>query len=503
MPLSAALSRHGRERPDACAAVIGGRAVSYGALTSRASRLSRYISALPRVPRSQKALRDVPVFAVIMGNHPMITEFLAAALAGECCIILLDPLLPSDQLGAMLDQLSPDILFVAGQGTAPFEGRAFSVMRTEGDVDLDRLIADIPTTPLIEACDDAPFLVAFTSGTTSRPKAFLRQRHSWRTSFAAGRAHFETGPNLHTLSPGPLAHGLSLYAFAETLEAGATFYAPEKFNAAECAAVIAENQLARLVCVPSVLDALCRHSEALRSLRQITTAGAKLEDNLLRRIGGIAQQARVTEYYGASELGFVTTVSHDPGAAEDTPGSAGVGYPFPGVDITLRSCTDGAGTVWVRSALMIDSYLWQDDTLGLQRDGDWGSVGDIGRIDEDGCLHLVSRAGGMVISGGNNIYPDEVMTCLQRHSAVKQACVVGIPDAALGQTLVAVLEWEEEGPQPTLADLRDHCRAQLQKYKVPRRFLITSEWPMTSSGKIATGQLTHWIMQEDEQLAPL
>ncbi|MDJ0626901.1 MAG: class I adenylate-forming enzyme family protein [Rhodobacter sp.] len=512
MPLHDILRRHGLQRPGATAVVIGGRAVTYGDLVARADRINAVVAACPRVQREQPKLREIPVFGLLMGNHPHVAEFLAAALVGRCCVLLLDTLLPLKQLHDILDRVAPDILFIAGRPADPFQGFGFPVRSVETEADLEILLAAAPGPDRHGSGEDDPFLIAFTSGTTSLPKAFLRNRRSWRKSLAVGRRHFETGPGLHTLSPGPLAHGLSLYAFAETLDAGAAFHTLDKFTPQAAWKTIAENDLQRLVCVPSVLDALCRHAghaqDPLKSLAGITTAGAKLEDDLLNRLGKIAPRANVTEYYGASELGFVTTVSHQPHDGGYTRGGAGVGRAFPGVDIEIRpsreDTADGtSGTIWVQSALTIDGYLWRDDLSAFQRDGDWSTVGDVGRFDSAGHLHLLGRANGMIISGGNNIYPGEIDACLKNHPAVKEVNTVGLPDTYLGKALVAVLEFEKDVERPGEDELIEHCAENLQKYKIPRRFLQTGEWPMTASGKVSTARLVDWIAEKDERLAVL
>uniref|UniRef100_UPI003519A54F AMP-binding enzyme n=1 Tax=Cognatishimia sp. TaxID=2211648 RepID=UPI003519A54F len=228
-----------------------------------------------------------------------------------------------------------------------------------------------------------------------------------------------------------------------------------------------------------------------------TTAGAKLSQNLLAEVQNLAANATLTEYYGASELGFVTTATHGTGIA--APQS--VGTPFPGIDIEIRTPdADGNGEVWLRSDLIIDDYLWRDDAHGFRCVDGWSTVGDIGRL-EAGALHLVGRAGGMVTSGGNNIYLDQVARHLDTHPDIKTALVLGIPDQYLGTKLVALIE--PRAPALSAQDLVDYCQASLQKYKIPRAFFRVSDWPVTSSGKIATKELEMWVTEKDDRLAAL
>lgn len=497
MPLSAALARYAETQPDAPAVQIAGRTMSYGELYVRGLGLNQFLSALPRQQRAQTKVAEVPLIALHLGNAPVIPECLVAALSGEVCVMLLDPLLPQDRIDEILGLLPPDAVLTS-QDAAAFPGVA-PVFQLNCPSDLDALIAQAPDVETKPADPESPFMVAFTSGTTSRPKAFARDRAGWQRSLARGKVHFGTHPGLHTLSPGPLVHGLSLYAFAETLEAGACFHTMEKFNAAEAAKLIQSHDIPRLVCVPTMLEALERHGVELPQLSQITTAGAKLDDTLLAKAQQIAPNAQITEYYGASELGFVTTITHQQGSlARDQ----GVGQPFPGITLDIRNPdTDGNGEVWLQSDLKIQDYLWRDDALGFQKQGDWSSVGDIGRLDTHGDLHLISRAGGMVVSGGNNIYPDEVAAYLKSHPAIQNAVVLGHPDSYLGHRLVAILSFED---QPiSAADLIAFCQQGLQKYKTPKAFLYVTDWPMTNSGKVSTGQLRDWIEEKDTRLASL
>lgn len=512
MPLHDALTQHALHRPDAKAVVIGAHSISFAALAERTAQINLFLAQLPRVKRPQRQLAGKPVFALLMGNHPQAVELLVAALAGPCCVVLLDPLLPKQQLRDILDSLPPDILFTTGQQADRLGRLACRVEVIETKDDLGELLQGIAAAPLQPPQEDDPFLVAFTSGTTSRPKAFVRTRRSWRVSLAAGRVHFQLDAGTDTLSPGPLAHGLSLYAFVETLKAGATFYGMEKFTPQAAWKLLQDQGPARLVCVPSVLDALCRHheggTEVLAGLTQVTTSGAKLAAPLLTRLRGLAPQAQVTEYYGASELGFVTSITHRPAASGYIQGGTGVGRAFPGVEIEIREIKEaeqdgGIGTIWVNSGLVIDGYLWQDDTVAFRRDGPWTTVGDIGRINERGDLELICRAGGMILSGGNNIYPDEIIACFKQHPAIKEVAVLGRPDAYLGNRLVAVLSFESAAPVPPLEELKAFGSARLQKYKVPRQLYQAAEWPMTSSGKISTGQLEQWLTQKDSRLVLL
>ncbi|QBF29656.1 class I adenylate-forming enzyme family protein [Thalassococcus sp. S3] len=502
MPLSQSLPDHARLHPDRMATRISGRALSYGLLWNKVQRLYHWIAALPRQPREQDILRDVPVFGVMLGNHPHTAEFLTAALSTPCCMILLDPAMPQEVVSGILDRLPPDVLFVGPDNAFGAEDLPFPVVVVDEEAGFEPPLSDNVTLTVPACADEAPFMVTFTSGTTSQPKAILRKRAEWRASLELGRRHFGLSETAHTCSPGPLAHGLTLYSFAETLDVGASFHSGRKFGAEQIFECFENHAIARLVCVPSVLDALVRHGSetghVAAHLQKITTAGARLESHLLTKLRAIAPSATVTEYYGASELGFVSTADHIPHEEGYASSASGVGRAFPEVQIALRPVSTGegddhSGIIYVRSPLSIQDYLWQQDQSGFRRDGEWASVGDIGRLSENGSLTVIGRADGMVITGGYNVYPEEVAACLTQHPAIRAACILGLPDAYLGQKLVAVLEFEQQDGPVSAKELGVFCAKYLPRYKVPRDFIATQAWPMTQSGKIARGLLTDWI----------
>jgi acyl-CoA synthetase (AMP-forming)/AMP-acid ligase II len=115
------------------------------------------------------------------------------------------------------------------------------------------------------------------------------------------------------------------------------------------------------------------------------------------------------------------------------------------------------------------------------------STGDIGYLDEDGDLWLVQRRTDLIVSGGENVYPAEVEKALRGHTAVAQACVVGIPDAEWGQKVAAMVQLRP-GTAVTEAELVSFCREHLAGYKIPRLIRFTDTLPQTASGKIARSE---------------
>lgn len=497
MPLVEAVALHASERPHAPAFRMEGRIFTFGELAAEAGRIFAAVqrSAAEASERSILSGR-ARLVALETGNHPLFpAAFIAATAAGNCAA-LIDPHLPEIARRRMKERLRPEV-----------------VIRTEGDL----LRIDVPSAgqsrllqgatdppPAIPAGDGGePFLVVFTSGTTGEPKAIIRDRRSWRVSLETGQAFFRLGPETRTYAPGPLAHGLTLYALAETLTAGAEFVGARHFEADPSLATMAAARAKRLVLVPTMLRRLCERAarSPLTSVRQITVAGAKLTPADREAARRAFPDAHVTEYYGASELGFISVSQ-----AVDRHSPTAVGKAFPGVRLTILGengeplPVGEAGTIFVESELISEGYIAGGDGAGFRRQGKHATVGDLGFLDEDGTLHLIGRAGGMVVSGGNNIYPSEVEGVILGAGDVNAVFVFDLDHPDLGSELAAVVE-PGDGFDP--AALGTHLAAALPRYKHPRKIWLCRNMPMTASGKLAAGELRRWIAEENTALERL
>jgi acyl-CoA synthetase (AMP-forming)/AMP-acid ligase II len=445
------------------ALVFGDETLSYGTLLEQVRRVGAGVSGLNRGG-------EPPRVALSLGNRAELPALFFGIVAAGGIVGLLDPKWNATQTDAALETFRPD-LHLTAETTASW-------------------IAAQPLDWSIPAVDPkTPFLVGFTSGTTGRPKAFIRNQGSWLATLEASRMEFGIGPDDVVLVPGPLVHGLGLYGAVEGLSAGATVRVQPKFDGTDAAAQLAECGVTTLVLVPTmligILDAAERDGRRFPALRRVVCSGAKLAPAVHDRLTALCSDAAVLEYYGASELSFVSLRSSCEGAPADS-----VGRPFHGVELSLRD-DDGKpvergrpGTVWVRSGMLSDGYLGTTDGAGYRERDGWGTVGDYGWIDEEGWLRLVGRAGDMVITGGLNVYPAEVEAALRAHPAVAEAVVFGLPDPYWGDALSAVVWWRGTA-RASLAELRGWCQGRLEAYKAPRRMFAASDMPLTGSGKIA------------------
>ncbi len=192
--------------------------------------------------------------------------------------------------------------------------------------------------------------------------------------------------------------------------------------------------------------------------------------------------------YSSTESGGVGT-----GTAFDAPDEEAfytVGRPRPPVELSLRDgegrpVADGeVGEIYLRSPCVMAGY-WQDPdaTAATLRDG-WLHSGDLGSIDEAGCLRLAGRAKEMFIRGGYNVYPLEVEAVLSEHPAVAEVAVVPRPDAVLGETGVAVVVLRDGAPAPSLDDLRVFGGQRLAHHKLPEAVRVVDALPLTAMQKL-------------------
>jgi len=484
MPVHDKVKQHAERMGAQTAVNIEGKTLSWKQLWLRA--LSFY-AAMVKSPARGSAFAPGKVIAVALGNDLEFAPAWLAATANTHICAVIDPQLPLSQLDDVLARLAPDLLLVKGAHAALIEAAQrmnINVLPVEQVADAEASEAEAQA--FIRHVDAAtPFLINFTSGTTSTPKAFMRSRRSWRVSFRNGYDIFNLSSAACTLFPGPLFHGIGLYCLNEALDAGATLYCMEKWDAHRALALLVEHQIQRLVLVPTMLTAFSRiDAAALPCVTHLLSAGAKLEFNHYRQARAKFPNAGIQEYYGASELGFIAVSSLN----DDNVDSAlpTVGLPFPEVSWSIRDeqgqqlGKNQPGIIYLDSEQACMGYLWGDDGKAFKQQPFGSTVHDLGYINDQGRLHVIGRSGDMIVSGGNNIYLSEVESVLKSLPGIAEAVVLAVDDAYLGKKMVAFIETEKID----IATLPTLCLTQLAKYKIPAQFCKVSHWPLTPSGKI-------------------
>ncbi|MEY4753843.1 MAG: hypothetical protein RJA44_1518 [Pseudomonadota bacterium] len=331
--------------------------------------------------------------------------------------------------------------------------------------------------------DLAPFYIGYTSGSTGLPKGFRRHHRSWVESLRICLDTFGPDSAARILVPGRLSHSLFLFGMLLGLWSGGGVVLQERFSAAQALATLQQGDTPCLIAVPSQLVVMLeraarRQLAPIEGVRLILISGARWMRDRTPALQALFPQARIVEFYGASETSFIAWMDADPDAPAEV-----VGRPFANVELRIsdRSCSDEPGLIHVRSPMLFIDYVGPTDASAALRDGDWLSVRDMGRLDAQGRLCMVGRQQRMIVTQGKNLFPEELEAVLAACPGVGGVSVHGVAHPLRGQEVVALLE--PQAALPTAAQLSAWCRARLEGYKVPRHYWICPDWPLTASAK--------------------
>ncbi len=403
------------------------------------------------------------------------------------------------EVTALQQQHAPATVFVAAQQSILAQmvhflaiissGRCAAVSDPDWPASVRQTVQDAfsqdPATPSAPM-PTSPFYIGFTSGSTGTPKGFRRHHQSWTESLRVCLDTFGPDAASCVLAPGRFSHSLFLFGMVLGLWSGAGVVVQERFSAPRMMDTLRSGRTPCLVAVPSqlllMLEIAARRKVApIEGLRLILISGARWMRDRTHALQTLFPKARIVEFYGASETSFMAWMDADASAPPHA-----VGKPFSNVDIDIRApkSSEGTGQIYVRSPMLFMDYVGAPtDNTAAVRDGDWLSVRDMGYFDEQGFLCLVGRENRMLVTQGKNLFPEELEAVLMAQPGVQHASVHGIADPIRGQQVVAVVQLNLTEPSPTAQQLSEACRAQLESYKVPKRFFMCSQWPLTASGK--------------------
>ena len=200
----------------------------------------------------------------------------------------------------------------------------------------------------------------------------------------------------------------------------------------------------------------------------------------------------IVEFYGSTETSFVSFHStKNPGP------ETSVGRIFPGVQIDIRNADGettsqpGSGEIFATSDMLFDRYV------GGEKAGQWVSVGDIGCLDEQNCLHLTGRLNRIINSKGLKIHPEQIEAALATRPEIEAAAVIGMPDSLRGAAAIAVVTFKPSR-QTGRAALSAFCRAEFGEGYSPLRFYESDRLPKTSSGKFALSVIAEALATRPE-----
>jgi acyl-CoA synthetase (AMP-forming)/AMP-acid ligase II len=302
---------------------------------------------------------------------------------------------------------------------------------------------------------------------------------------------YRMSPSSVYLSPAPLYHAAGVNYTMAVNRVGATAILMRKFDAENVLRLIETHRVTHAQFVPTMFVRMLKLPKSVRekydvsSLRCVIHAAAPcpvdVKHHMMKWFGPI-----IHEYYGGTEGFAGATIGPEEWLAH--PGS--VGKPMSPVHVIgddgLELPAGHAGELFFEGGLDFEYFKDPAKTASVSNDRGWRTLGDMGYVDEDGYLYLTDRSTFMIVSGGVNIYPQEVENLLIMHPKLVDAAVFGVPNDEFGEEVKAVVQpVGGVTARPDLeAELIEYCRAQLAGYKCPRTVEFVQELPRDPNGKL-------------------
>ena len=351
-----------------------------------------------------------------------------------------------------------------------------------------------------DAVPDAPVHGAFmfySSGTTGRPKgikASLPTQDFSETppSVAATGGGFGMGPATIYLNPAPLYHAAPATFSTSVIELGGTVVFLEKFDAELTLKAIDQYKITHAQFVPTMFVRMLKLPEAVRtqydvsSLALVIHAAAPcpvdVKHRMIEWFGPV-----IVEYYSGSEAIGSTVISSEewlkyPGSV----GRAVLGELHILGDDGEELPTGEIGMVYFGNGPQFEYHNAKEKTAGAYSKQGWATLGDVGYVNEDGYLYLADRKDFMILSGGVNIYPQEIEDLLTMHPDIHDVAVIGVPNEDFGEEVKAVVQLNNhDAASSDLAEqIIEHCRQHLSTVKCPRSVDFVETLPRTETGKL-------------------
>jgi long-chain acyl-CoA synthetase len=483
------LGRAARLFPRQLAVVDGERRVTYGELAVRVERLARLLVS--------KGFAAGDRLAFLLPNC---LEFVELTFA--CC-----------RLGVMAVPLNtryaiPEL----DEALRDAEPRGFvrslalpePTFRTEWQVSVEDLgLSPTGDCALPEPMYDpqALFGLFYTSGTTGRAKGVMLTHANLFANMLHGQSWSPMTFSDVCLHVAPMFHVADFPIILIAASKGATQVALPRFDLQLLCETIARERATITLMIPTMINLLTQWPEIgrydLSSLRQLLYGGSPIAPEVIKRTRERLPGCKLAQGYGLTETSPLLTTLDD--ADHTGQRLLSCGRTVPGVELAIldeegRPAPAGTpGEIVARGANIMRGYWRQPEAT---RDafvggevGGWFRTGDVAYQDEDGFVYHVDRSKDMIVTGGENVYSSEVEAAVYSHPCVKEAAVIGIPDAKWGELVMACVTLKD-GAVLTAEELIEHCRTRLAGYKAPRRIeFIAGELPKSGTNKILKRKL--------------
>ena len=366
-----------------------------------------------------------------------------------------------------------------------------------GELDFAQLAAGkaADASPRVKA--DAWSLMLYTSGTTSRPKGVPRRHSAERAAAIAHVAQNLYAKGERTLGVMPLYHTMGVRSLLAMSLIGGTFVCLPQFDAVRALKLITAERVSNLYLVPTLYHDLLNHpafaGADVRSVRKLGFAGAPMTDALLQKLEAAFRPELFVNHYGSTEI-YTFSVDQNAAKKPGSAGSAGINQMIRVLRLGAKSANEIAPVAEEGEIVALlagdESFegYWRrpEANAAAIRDG-WYFTGDTGLIDADGDLFVTGRVDDLIITGGENVSPVEIESCLSLHPAVAEVAVAGLPDERWGKIVCAFVK-RRAAVEP--GELDAFCKSSgLANFKRPRRYEFVAEIPKSPVGKLLRRKL--------------
>jgi len=463
------------------------------------AQLMRETNALARGLRGLGVGEGDSIAIFCRDHRGFVYTSVAAAKLGAS-LLLLNTSFAGRQIAEICASEDPRVLIYDEEFTelcaAAAEGRtsliAWQDSPTPAHTTLEQVIAQNPTRGLRPPADRGR-VVILTSGTTGAPKGAARHQPRTLDPAAALFSRLPLHARETTLIAAPLFHSWGYAHYTLGLALSSTLVLQRRFEPEPTLAAIDRHRPSALIVVPIMLtrilelgpEVIARYDTS--SLRVIAVSGSALPGDLALHVMNTFGDV-LYNLYGTTEVAWATIAA--PSQLRSAPGTAGT----PPKGTVVRLFDDGdseitvagrPGRIFVTNEMVMDGYTSGD---GKPMIGDLIATGDVGYLDTHGNLFVSGRDDDMIVSGGENVFPREIEDILAEHPAVDDVAVIGVPDAHFGQRLRAFVV-RRDGASLTEDDVREHVRANLARFKIPRDVVFVDVLPRNATGKVLKREL--------------
>jgi long-chain acyl-CoA synthetase len=478
-------------RPDHVAVRVDENELSYAALDRAAARVAGLLRA--------KGVQPGDRVGIMLPNVAHFAVCYYGALRVGAAIVPMNPLLKEREVAFHLGDSEARVILAwhqfADAAHAGAEHAGVECVLVEPGQFEALLQRCQPADEVIDRRPEDTAVILYTSGTTGKPKGAELTHENILRNVEVTVGLFGLDERAVTLGALPFFHAFGqTCALNATVSVGGTLTLIPRFEAGKALAILGRDAVTVFEGVPTMYAAMLHHDAAdtadTSALEVCVSGGAAMPVEIMRAFEA-KFGCEILEGYGLSETSPVASFNRR--GRQRRPGS--IGLPIDGVEMRLvddaaKPIGEGdVGEIQIRGHNVMKGYWRRPEATADAIDAEgWFSTGDIARIDEDGYFFIVDRKKELIIRGGFNIYPREIEEVLYEHPDVREAAVIGIPHAELGEEVAAAVALKS-GAQSTPEVLRDFVKQRVAAYKYPRHVWLVDELPKGPTGKIVKREI--------------